>query len=202
MSGREPEFAAGSFFSLLPRDVALDFVGLFAETLVPARNFLEIQDRPGVREAFGEKEEIDIVVTSMGDLEDRDDLLRTFLQSADELPPDHEEIREGHQSKHLAALREKGALASVAYLPYSQWGPVQQEGNDLRAVTLFEIKELVQRAQLKNKYVVLIARRCGKCGRDRSDALRPLLTIPELKVLWTTIVMDVTTARGLLNGSA
>ena len=90
-------------------------------------------------------------------------------------------------------------MASVAYLPYSQRGPVRQEGDDLRAVTLFEIQELVQRARLKNKYVVLIARKCGKCGRDRSDALRPLLTIPELKV-WTTLVMDVTTARGLLDG--
>lgn len=195
---REPEFAAGSFFSLLPRDVAPDFVGLFAETLVPARIFKDIRKRPGVREAFGEKEEIDIVVTSMGDLEDPDDLFRTFLQNADEAVSQFETPHAERPPGYLASLRAKGAVGSVAYLPYSKRGPVMQDGNDLRAVTLFEIHELVHRAQLKNKHMVLIGRRCGKCGRDRSDVLRPLLTVPELKV-WTKLVMDVTTARGLLN---
>jgi hypothetical protein len=148
-----------------------------------------------VREAFRARDQIDIMVTSMGDLIDLDDLLRLFLEGDEEDRRDREGV-----SPSLQSLFDKGAIASVAYLPYSKEGPVPLEGADLRAVTLFEIPEMVQRAQLKNKYSVLIARKCGKCGRNRAEAVRPLLTVPALKV-WTNLVMDVTTARGLLHES-
>jgi hypothetical protein len=49
---------------------------LFAETLVPRRDLELIHKRPGVAEAFEQKDQISIVVTAMGDIEDEHDLLR------------------------------------------------------------------------------------------------------------------------------
>ena len=49
----------------------------------------------------------------------------------------------------------------------------------------------------KNRHVILMARQCGICGRSRAEALRPLLTNPQLKV-FSTLVMDAATARELL----
>jgi hypothetical protein len=67
----------------------------------------------------------------------------------------------------------------------------------LRAVTIFELKHLVEAANQKNRHVILMARQCGICGRSRAEALRPLLTNPQLKV-FSTLVMDAATARDLL----
>jgi hypothetical protein len=48
------------------------------------------------------------------------------------------------------------------------------------------------------KHVILIARQCGNCGLTRARALLPLLQNPALKV-WSHIVMDIATAKELLN---
>jgi hypothetical protein len=42
-----------------------------------------------------------------------------------------------------------------------------------------------------------MARQCGICGRSRAEALRPLLTNPQLKA-FSNLVMDAATARELL----
>jgi hypothetical protein len=81
--------------------------------------------------------------------------------------------------------------------PYTADGPVVEKGKELRAVTIFELKDLVQAAGEKNRHVILMARQCGICGRTRALALRPLLTNPNLKV-FSTLVMDAATARELL----
>jgi hypothetical protein len=74
---------------------------------------------------------------------------------------------------------------------------VKEKPADLRAVTLYELEDLVGLAVQKNKHVILIARQCGLCGRTRADALHPLLTNPSLKV-FSSLVMDAATARELL----
>jgi hypothetical protein len=86
---------------------------------------------------------------------------------------------------------------NVQYRPYTADGPVLETGKELRAVTIFELKHLVQAANQKNRHVILMARQCGICGRSRAEALRPLLTNPQLKV-FSTLVMDAATARDLL----
>jgi hypothetical protein len=84
----------------------------------------------------------------------------------------------------------------VQFRPYSASGPIRQEC-PVQVVTLFEIEELVALAQQPNKYVVLIAGPCSECQRLKTDALRPLLTNPRLR-LWTHLVMDLATAYDLL----
>ena len=56
-------------------------------------------------------------------------------------------------------------------------------------------------AKLENKKVVLMARMCTavSCNQGmRTEALRPLLTSPALK-MWNHLVMDVPHARALLD---
>jgi hypothetical protein len=177
-----PEYASISFFNLFPTHLIEGTVGLFAETLLPRKDFEEVKQRAGVKEAFAARDSIDLIVTSMGDVQDDDDLLSMFLRQS---------------GRDLDGLRAAGWVGNVQYRPYSATGPVKEKPGDLRAVTLFELEDLVRIASQKNKHVILIARQCGICGRTRAEALQPLLTIPTLKV-FSTLVLDAATARDLL----
>lgn len=178
-----PEYAPSSFFNLFPRDIVVERVGLFAETLVRAGEFHGLKQIMGVREAFRKRKEIGIIVTSMGDMEDEHDSLRLFLKES---------------NINVRKLKEKdGWIGNVQYRPYTARAPVVDKPGDLRAVTLFELSELARLAREKHKYVVLIARRCGYCGRPKGRALRPLLEAKALRV-FTDLVIDTATARELL----
>jgi DNA-binding transcriptional regulator LsrR (DeoR family) len=178
-----PEYSSISFFNLFPkRLVEGRTVGLFAETLVPQDAFDQIKQRPGVKEAFAEQKGINLVVTSMGDVRDEHDLLTMFLRQS---------------PSGTGRPRTEKWVGNVQYRPYTAAGPVVERGKELRAVTLFELKDLVQAAGEKNRHVILMARQCGICGRSRAQALRPLLTNPALKV-FSTLVLDAATARDLL----
>jgi DNA-binding transcriptional regulator LsrR (DeoR family) len=179
----QPEYASLSFFNLFPAHVVQEKVGLFAETLVPQEAFDKIKQRAGAREAFEARESIDLVVTSMGDVRDEHDLLSMFLRQS--------------SRRDFARLLRQGCIGNVQYRPYTAKGPVAEKPGDLRAVTLYELDDLVQLAREKNKHVILIARQCGRCERTRADALRPLLTNPKLKV-FSTLVLDAATATELL----
>jgi DNA-binding transcriptional regulator LsrR (DeoR family) len=180
---KEPEYASTSFFNLFPAHVVASKVGLFAETLVPVEMFEQIKGRAGVSEAFAARESIDLVVTSMGDVRDEHDLLCTFLQQS--------------SKRDFARLLRRKCIGNVQYRPYTATGPMKEDPGELRAVTLYELEDLVRIAGQKNKHVVLIARQCGMCKRTRAEALRPLLTNPNLKV-FSTLVMDAATAKELL----
>lgn len=180
----EPEYASSSFFNLFPPYLVKKRIALFAETLVTREEFPKIKRRPGVKEAFQAKKngEIDLVITSMGDIRDEHDLLRTFLDQAD--------------LKHDELIK-KGWVGNVQYRPYTLSGPIHESADDMRAVTLFELEDLAKMAEAKDKHVMLIARQCARCGRTRAAALKPLLTNPKLKV-FSDLVMDVASATELL----
>ena len=179
----EPEYASTSFFNLFPAHLVDSKVGLFAESLVTVKAFAEIQGRAGVSEAFAARESIDLVVTSMGDVQDKDDLLCKFMRQS--------------SRQDFSRLLSRECIGNVQYRPYTAKGPVEENPGDLRAVTLYELEDLVRIAGQKNKHVILIARQCGICGRTRAQALGPLLTNPSLKV-FSTLVMDAATAKELL----
>jgi DNA-binding transcriptional regulator LsrR (DeoR family) len=183
---RSPEYASTSFFNLFPANIVGERVGLFAESVIPPGEFEKIKHRPGVTEAFESRDEVSIVVTSMGDFHDDHDLLAMFL------------VRAGDQRQ---ALCDRGWIGSVQYRPYSATDPIKEEPDDMRAVTLFELDDFVRMASMKNKHVVLIARQCGLCGKTRAAALRPLLKVPRLRV-WSELVLDEATARDLLRDAS
>jgi DNA-binding transcriptional regulator LsrR (DeoR family) len=180
-----PEYSSISFFNLFPQSRVQSRVGLFAETLVRQRDFAEIQKRPGAKEAFEAKSKINIVVTGMGQMNDDHDLFRIF----------HE------KTGSVEWLKRKNAIGNVQYRPYSPEGPIlEHEKDQLRAVTVFELSDLVSLATQKDKHVVLIARTCGACKQTRAKSLRPLLKHENSNKLrvFSEIVMDSMTAEELL----
>jgi DNA-binding transcriptional regulator LsrR (DeoR family) len=176
------ENAPISFLNLFPEHLVQRKLGLFAETLVRVRAFKGLASHTGVKEAFAAKKDIDLVVTAMGDFHDPHDLLSIFLEDS---------------GQDLAALRKRGWLANVQYRPFTADGPARELPRDLRAVTVFDLEDLVELAEQRSKEVILMARQCGICGRTRAEALRPLLTNPALKV-FSTLILDAATARELL----
>jgi len=138
----------------------------------------------GIKEAFAAKNDIDVIVTAMGDFEDPHDLLSVFLKDS---------------GQDVKALRRRGWLGNVQYRPFTADGPVHEAPEELRAVTVFELEDLVKRAKDRNKEVILMARQCGLCPRAcaRARALRALVSQPELKV-FSRLVLDKATATELL----
>jgi DNA-binding transcriptional regulator LsrR (DeoR family) len=171
-----------SFLNLFPEHLVESKLGLFAEPLVRAGQFESLRSHTGVKEAFAAKKDIDLVVTAMGDFNDPHDLLSLFLKDS---------------GQDLDALRRRGWLGNVQYRPFTTDGPAWEAPRDLRAVTVFELKDLVELADKRSKAVILMARQCGICGRARADALRALLNNPTLKV-FSTLILDAATARELL----
>ena len=180
-----PEYSSTAFLNLFPSSAVEERIGLFTEPIVSADDFKSLQTRPGARDAFAAKSDIDVVITSMGDQHEHD-LLRTLMEQADE---------------NVEALDRKQWLGNVMYRPYSANGPILEEGNEQRAVTLFELDDFVRMSATRNKHVILLAKSCGLCGKSKATALRPLLANNTLRV-WSELVMDVKTANELTSTSA
>ena len=87
----------------------------------------------------------------------------------------------------------------MQYRPFTADGPVHEAPDDLRAVTVFELEDLVERAKDRSKEVILMARQCGLCKRPpaRARALRALVNNPSLRV-FSRLVLEETTATELL----
>jgi DNA-binding transcriptional regulator LsrR (DeoR family) len=183
----QPHFAPVSFFNLFPTEKVSGTLALFSQALVRSKDFKDTQTQTGVREVFEKKDKIDIVVTSMGNMLDEHTLYRMFMYDHYKKP-----------MERPAWL--KTCVGDVQYRPFSKDGPIHEKPNDRRLVTLFELEELVAMANsLTCKFVVLIARQCGKCETQstRAKALLPIMTNPKLK-LFTHVVMDSPTAEELL----
>ena len=157
-------------------------LGLFAQTLVPAGQFKALCSHTGFKQAFAAKKDIDLVVTGMGDFSDPHDLLPLFMKDS---------------GLDLKLLRRRGRVGNMQYRPFTAEGPVREEPQDLRAVTVFELKDLVDLAVKPDKEVILMARQCGVCARAHAAALNALLSNPSLKV-FSRLVLDAATARELL----
>ena len=100
------------------------------------------------------------------------------------------------KSRLVSDLRRSGWIGDVIYRPYSGTEPiVTREG--IRAVSLFELEDLIALVHKPNKHVVLVAGPCGICNETKGAALLPLLREAGLK-LWTHVLMDLTTAQSLL----
>jgi DNA-binding transcriptional regulator LsrR (DeoR family) len=100
----------------------------------------------------------------------------------------------------LIKMYKAGWVGDVQFRPYSAEGPLPENVCPVRAVTLFELDELVRIAKdrTNGKYVVLVAGPCGECGETKKNALRPLLANEQLR-LWTHLIVDAKTAKELLS---
>ncbi|NUQ63002.1 MAG: hypothetical protein HUU20_10960 [Pirellulales bacterium] len=188
----QPHKAPITYFSYFDDALTpVDCVALYAETVVANRDYERVKQGPGVHKSFERAEQIDIVITSLASEEDEHGMLGQFLENL---------IEEGElEPDALDRMRRAGWIGDVQFRPYSSTGPITEEC-PVRAVTLFEISDLVERARRDDKYVVLLAGTCGECGRTKTKALVPLLTQPDLR-LWTHLITDLQTASELLAGA-
>ena len=179
----QPHTAPVSFFGFFDTVLTeISYVGLFAAAFVGTKEYARMRQGPGVAESFERAREIDILLTSLG--------------SPSHGHGDFFRFMEIGSARGLAALRAAHWIGDVQYRPYSAKGPLTID-TQVRAVTLFEIEDLVALAARPDKHVVLVAGPCSVCRKPRADAIRPLLLEPSLKV-WKTIVTDVETADELL----
>jgi DNA-binding transcriptional regulator LsrR (DeoR family) len=162
----------------------IEYVGLFAPAVVGADEYEHVKTLHGVEESFRKADQIDIVVTSLASASDEHGALNRFMNLSEK------------KRKDLRALRKAGWVGDVAYRPYSNTGPISTAVG-IRAVSLFELAELVDMANKPNKHVVLVAAPCGICNEPKGAALRPLLEEASLR-LWSHLLMDLTTAQSLL----
>lgn len=179
---KRPLDAPVAFFSYF-EDItpAVDFVGLDSTPVVDCDQFDMALQQHGVKEALDEAHHIDIVITSLASGADPHGLLTAFLNL-------YETAR--------ASLVRRGHVGDVLMQPYGNNGPLPLK-RGIRAVTLFDLAGLLDLARTDGKHVVLVAGPCERCGAHKADALRTLLTVPELRVC-NHLVTDVTTAEALL----
>ena len=166
----------------------IEYVALYSQTVVNDQEYKQLQLNPGIRKSFEQKTEIDIVISSLADGKHKHGLLVQYLNHL---------VSEGELDiSVLENMRKAGWCGDVQFRPYSETGPLLEEC-PVRAVTLFEINELVEMAKKDDRYVVIVAGPCGECGEPKVDAIHPLLKQKTLR-LWTHFVTDAQTARRLL----
>jgi len=184
-----PQKAPVTYFSYFEGALTkVEYVALYSETVVPSEDYERVKRNPGVQMAFERAAEIDIVITSFASVEDEHGMLRQYLEHL---------IKAGQLEADLVEkMKKAGWIGDVQFRPYRAEGPMLEEC-PVRAMTLFELSDLVEMARTEDKHVVLLAGPCGECGRLKTDALEPLLTQPKLR-LWSQLVTDVETASELL----
>ena len=179
----QPHTAPVTFFSLFQNlGDRVGYVGFFAPSAVRDTSFRKTRELPGAREGYQQKRNIDVVIASPTSRENKDGDLNRLLRHDD-------------TSQQLLATR--GWIGDVQHRPYSARGPIHHRAV-MRAVTLFELEELVTFANADDKEVILVAGPCATSLRTEEDALLPLMTNPRLK-LWSRLVTDLRTAERLLD---
>jgi hypothetical protein len=188
----EPYKSPSTYFSYFdPALMDVKFVALFSATVVSNSDYENQKANPAIRHSFEKREEIDIIVTSLASADHEHGLLGQYLTHL---------IDQRLISRNvLDKMRQAGWVGDVQFRPYSANGPLPENVCPVRAVTLFELDELVKIAKdrTNGKYVVLVAGPCGECGETKKNALRPLLANEKLR-LWTHLIVDTKTAKELL----
>ncbi len=185
----EPHKAPTTYFTYFDQSLTtIKYVALFSETVVSNEDYEKLKRNPGIRIPFEQRDDIDIIVTSLAEAHHEHGLLVRYLTSL---------VEQGLLEKtHLEKMFDAGWIGDVQFRPYSENGPLK-EVCPVRAVTLFELDELVELTKQDGKHVVLVAGPCGECGHSKMNALKPLLANESLR-LWTHLVTDAKTARELL----
>ena len=165
------------------------FIEMDAEPVVPCSEYDRARARLGWHRAFIERDDIDIIITSLACADHSHAVFSHYLET--ELPYDlHRET--------FDELREQRWVGDLLCQAYSNDCPITPQ-RGLRSVGLFEIPELVEMARRCDKDVVLVAGPCSFCGESRHPALHPLLRSPSLRI-WNHLITDVRTVFELLDG--
>lgn len=186
----EPHKAPTTYFTYFDQSLTtIKYVALFSETVVSSEDYEKLKMNPGIRIPFEQRNQIDILVTSLAEADHEHGLLVRYLTSLV-----NQNLLE---PQLLKQMRDSGWIGDVQFRPYSVDGPLKDEC-PVRAVTLFELDEMVELTKQEGKHIVLVAGPCGECGHSKKKALLPLLANEKLR-LWNHLVIDAKTARELLD---
>jgi len=178
-----PEKAPDAFFGYFQNiQPDLRMIGLFGPPLVKASEFKKARQRQITRDSFDQRDKIDIVVTALASYTDPHGDLKRLVELA---------------SVGSKEMDVRAVVGDVQYCPFDAEKPVKIRSG-LRAMTLFEIDELVERVAAQSMDVVLVSGPCRVCDESRYKALTPLVKSPKLK-MWSHIVTDLTTAEKVLD---
>lgn len=167
------------FFEGLP--VPVEYVPLYSPSLVHCREYVRFTEAIGAKHAFERAGEIEIVVTSLASHRKESGLL--------------DRIEKEHGIVRTASADGVKPVGDVQFRPYGEEGPIPDDPEGYRAVTLFELADYVRMAG-EGKNIVLLAGPT-ESGETKADAMIPLITWPSLRV-WTHLCVDVQTAEELV----
>jgi DNA-binding transcriptional regulator LsrR (DeoR family) len=110
----------------------VDYVGLFVDPFVPHAEYAKVLANPRVADAFERRDEIDIVVTSLGDAADEHSHIAKYLDEMD--------ASSAREMRKL--LHERGWIGDIHLRFFSKDGPIQLNAG-MRTLTLFEDRKSV-----------------------------------------------------------
>ena len=174
-----------SFFDGKVRDAK--FIGMFTPTVVLGEEYGVLENNPSYRSVRNLRNDIDILVTSLAWAEDEHGLLRNYYSNLVENNLVKENV--------LDELKNEGWVGDVMFLPYSKEKAI--ESRILKSVTLFSFNELCEFSKKSDKYVVVTCAPCNDCNKKKTEAIRPLLENPNLR-MWTHLIIDRPTAEELV----
>jgi DNA-binding transcriptional regulator LsrR (DeoR family) len=103
------------------------FIGLYAPSIIPTRQLSDIRGMEGIKEAIEVASEIDIVVTSASDFDDKTSTLAAFYES---------------RPKEAALLANAGCKGHLLYLPLADTGPIPADKHQFILPTIWSLEEL------------------------------------------------------------
>ncbi len=161
--------------------------GMFAPPIVGTDNYERLRVNPSLRANFTQRDDIDILVTSLATAKDPHGLVRQYFIH----------LREnGHIDEDVVqSLEKQNWVGDVLFQPYSATQPIYPK--TLRTVSLFNFQELVEFSNRPGKHVVVIGAPCGECHASKASAILPLLKEPSMR-LWTRLFIDRDAAIELL----
>ena len=174
-----------SFFDGKVRDAK--FIGMFTPTVVLSEEYEVLENNPSYRSVRNLRNDVDILVTSLAWAEDEHGLLRNYYSNLVENKLVKENV--------LEELKNEGWVGDVMFLPYSKEKAI--ESKILKSVTLFSFNELCEFSKKSDKYVVVTCAPCNDCNAKKTEAIRPLLENPNLR-MWTHLIIDRPTAEELV----
>ena len=157
------------------------FVALHAPPMVETRQLATLRRMEGLKEAFEQARELDVIVTSAGSWSGScsHSMLRKYM---------------AQKPGSLRKLEQAGCRADMLWRPLGQSGPIETT-TAIRAMTLVELSELPGFIEA-GKHVLLVLGPCGACNTPKAQTLQTILNPKE--PLITHLAVDSRSVAALL----
>jgi DNA-binding transcriptional regulator LsrR (DeoR family) len=179
----DPTTDPNAFFTYFVKDpnsqVETSFVGFHAPAMARLEIIEELRTMTGIREAYEQAGDINIIVTSASSWQDDHCTFRNYRTVSGE---------------PMMELETAGCRGDMLWQPLGSKGPIKTTGG-VRAMTIMDLDQVSQFVADDN-LVLLVAGPCGLCHEPKAEVVKAILEQP--KRLITHLAVDSTCARALL----